>query len=292
MLKVNFGAVEQAIREVAATEIMPRFRNLGEGDIAFKTGDDPVTIADKSAELALSNHLLGLLPRSKVVGEEAFASNQGISEAFFGESPVWIIDPIDGTRNFVAGKPVFGVIVALAERNQTVAGWLYDPTSDEFVTAEKGAGAWFKGQRLKTLSADKLENMRGSLGERITAAYEASEKKQGPIYERTMMAGCHEYARLIINAPHFSNPGMQWHFRASLMHYSPWDDAAGVLIHHEAGGYAAHMNGDLTKSGDYGGGLMVMPDQDSWHEMHSWIGSFCELPINQYASKPRFSRQP
>jgi len=97
---------------------MPRFRRLRSSDIAFKIGDDPVTIADKAAEKALSQRLLALLPDSTVVGEEDCAANPCVLERFSGESPVWIIDPIDGTRNFVAGKPTFGGIVALAKRNQ------------------------------------------------------------------------------------------------------------------------------------------------------------------------------
>ena len=94
-----------------------------------------MTIADKEAESALSARLLGLLPGSKVVGEEAFAYDSGILRQFFGESPVWIIDPIDGTRNFTRSSPEFGVIVALAKQNQVVAGWICDPTSGDVVVA-------------------------------------------------------------------------------------------------------------------------------------------------------------
>jgi len=155
MIHVNPEAVSKIIQEVADEYILPRFRNLQAGDVAFKIGDDPVTIADKEAEKALSTRLFDLLPGSNLVGEEIFASNQGILNHFSGESPVWIVDPIDGTRNFVRGSPEFGVIVALAERNQTIAGWIYDPTSKEVVTAEKGSGSWFKGQKLKVLPPDK-----------------------------------------------------------------------------------------------------------------------------------------
>jgi len=124
MLKLNFKKVENIIQEVAETEILPRFQHLKKGDISFKTGDDPVTIADKEAEIALSNHFFDLLRGSNVVGEEAFSQNRGIFESLIDESPVWIVDPVDGNRTFVDGKPIFGAIVALTERNQTFAGWL------------------------------------------------------------------------------------------------------------------------------------------------------------------------
>ena len=138
MLKVNIESVSSIIREVSKTEILPRFRNLQKNDISYEVGDDPVTVADAAAEKALAGRLMGLLPDSTVVGEEDYAANPEILRRFDGESPVWIVDPIDGTRNFVAGSPVFGVIVALSLQNQTVAGWIYDPVSGDMVASDGG----------------------------------------------------------------------------------------------------------------------------------------------------------
>src|SRR5580704_17579619 len=89
--RVDPDAVAMLIQDVAEEHILPYFRNLKAEHIAYKSGDDPVTIADKQAELALSSRLLDLLPGSNVVGEEAFASDQGILSRFSGESPVWIV---------------------------------------------------------------------------------------------------------------------------------------------------------------------------------------------------------
>lgn len=281
MLKINHDAVKEIIRDVAMTEIMPRFRHLAKGDISFKIGDDPVTIADKEAEKALSTRLLALLPGSKVVGEEDCSVNKEVLELFSGESPVWIIDPVDGTRNFVAGKPIFGVIVALAERNQTVAGWLYDPNSDEFVSAEKCGGAYHNGIKLSVLPAEPLENMAGSLGFRITEGYKRSNlqenAKKSKIYTPFMCA-CHEYARLVVAEPHFSRPESgQGHFRTIPQVCTPWDDAAGVLIHGEAGGYSAHWNNEPFRPSSFGRSILSTPDPDSWRELHNWISSFYAL---------------
>ncbi|MDD5585553.1 MAG: inositol monophosphatase [Alphaproteobacteria bacterium] len=279
MVKVNPEAVENIIREVAETEILPRFGNLKEGDIAYKAADDPVTIADKEAEKALSSRLSALLPGSKVVGEEEFASNRGLLDHFFSESPVWIIDPIDGTRAFMGGKPYFGTIVALVERNQTVAGWLYDPTSKEFVTAEKGSGAYHNGVKLRVLPSAPLEKMKGGLGYAIlenlpdTPSFKSA---LAPSYGR-MGYACHEYARLVVDSPHFARPKSPIHFRASLSFCTPWDDAAGVLAHQEAGGYSAHWNGEPFKPSSYGRGLLVAPDRESWLELRQWIAGYCKL---------------
>ncbi|NTU76821.1 MAG: inositol monophosphatase, partial [Alphaproteobacteria bacterium] len=233
MQKINHEEVENILREVAETIILPRFRNLHEGDIDFKIGDDPVTIADKEAELALSTRLSALLPGSTVVGEEAFFINPGVLSRFSGESPVWIIDPIDGTRAFVGGEPEFGIIVALAEQNQTVAGWHYDPTSKEVVSAEKGAGAYHNGRKLRVLAPDLLQNMVGSIIE--TPAKESfaatpvwanglPEARKPNFMQITY--SCHEYPRLVVAGPHFSYSGQQRHFRVARTFCTPWDDAA------------------------------------------------------------------
>lgn len=285
MLRIKPDHVESIIREVAATEILPRFRNLQDGDISYKIGDDPVTIADKAAESALSKRLLDLLPGSKVVGEESFATNPRLLEVFSDDSPVWIVDPIDGTRNFVAGRDAFGVIIALAQRNQTIAGWLYHPSSDEFVTAETGAGAFYKGARLKVRAPESLDKMLGVFGYRIHKAFQnASETKPEllencPLFATPSKAGCHDFPRLVIDKPHFGcDDPEQWHYRSLLQTCSPWDDAAPLMIHAEAGGYSAHWDGRAFSPTSYGYGFMAAPDKDSWEELKNWIARFCPIP--------------
>jgi len=276
MLKIKTDEVEKAIIEVADTCIVPRFRALCSGDIAFKGEDDPVTIADKEAELALSKRLLDLLPRSKVVGEEAFASDSGLLSLFSGESPVWIIDPIDGTKPFIAGEPFYGVIVALTEQNQTVGGWLYDPTSKEFITAEKGSGAYYKGKRLSVLLSEPVAEMSGTAWARDEKTFQGRMEGQsfigGPLFHRTFSA-CHDYARLAVGEPHFSRTTTQMHFHSYLKTCTPWDCAAGVLIHEEAGGYTAHWNEDPFRPSHYARGILSAPDRSSWRALRDWWGS-------------------
>lgn len=144
------------IAEIADSVILPHYNNLGKDDINHKIGDEPVTIADKAAENALSKCHLDLLPWANVVGKEEFFANQGLLSRFSGESPVRIVDPIGGTRNFVAGNPTFGVIVALAEQNQTLAGWLYDPFSKQAIVEERGSGA----NLLNLQTGDESEKLR------------------------------------------------------------------------------------------------------------------------------------
>lgn len=279
MTFVDIDKVTFHIKEVAEAHILPYFRNLRPDQIAFKIADDPVTIADKKAESALSTRLLGLLPGSKVVGEEAFAADSGILSRFSDESPVWIIDPVDGTRNFAKGNPEFGVIVALAKQNQVLAGWIYNPTSHEVVTAEKGSGAWFKGQKLRVLSPESLSDMFGVLSPRIIEPYQRSKNAgPAPLFEE-MAAGAHEYPLLVVKGPHFGkDQPRNLHFRASLYQTNSWDDAAGVLIHSEAGGYSATWANDPYSIQVNDRGLLLAPDRDSWHDLKNWCAGFCELP--------------
>ncbi|WP_329362445.1 inositol monophosphatase family protein [Streptomyces sp. NBC_01483] len=100
------GDVEEAVRKAAATEILPRFRRLAEHEVDQKSGPhDLVTDADRLAERQLTETLGALLPGSVVVGEEAVHANPATYEAIQGDAPVWIIDPVDGTRQWIDRLP-------------------------------------------------------------------------------------------------------------------------------------------------------------------------------------------
>jgi len=279
MLKIKIEEVEKIITEVADSIIVPRFRNLSAHEIHFKGEDDPYTIADLEAEKELKDRLIDLLPTSKVVGEEEFASNNAVLDHFLGDSPVWTIDPVDGTKCFIAGEPFYGVIVSLSEQNQAIAGWLYDPTSREFITSEKGSGAYYKGQKLSVLPPDSLDKMSGIIGHRIICELkdnqeECKEKKECPKILR-MRSSCHDYARLVAPEGHFSKQLPIAHFHTWKATCTPWDNIAGILIHSEAGGYTAHWDKTKVLSNAYGRGVLSAPDKDSWEEIHAWMHSFC-----------------
>ncbi|MFF5016743.1 inositol monophosphatase family protein [Streptomyces sp. NPDC001165] len=141
--------VEEAVRKAAATEILPRFRRLAEHEVDQKSGPhDLVTDADRLAEQQLTEALGALLPGSVVVGEEAVHADPATYDAIQGEAPVWIIDPVDGTRQFVHGDDGFCTLVALAHRGTVLASWTYAAARDQFATAVRGRGAFLDGERL------------------------------------------------------------------------------------------------------------------------------------------------
>ncbi|MFJ9863017.1 inositol monophosphatase family protein [Streptomyces sp. NPDC101165] len=141
--------VEEAVRKAAATEILPRFRRLAAHEVDQKSGPhDLVTDADRLAEQQLTEALGALLPGSVVVGEEAVHADPATYDAIQGEAPVWIIDPVDGTRQFVHGDDGFCTLVALAHRGTVLASWTYAAARDQLATAVRGRGAFLDGERL------------------------------------------------------------------------------------------------------------------------------------------------
>ena len=117
---------------MAQTEIMPRFRRLGADDVRSKIGPlDPVTVADEAAERALNAGFKELFPGDDVMGEEAASADPALLQRLQAPGRVWIIDPIDGTANYAAGLPLFGVMAALVEEDRVLAGFIYDPMGDD-----------------------------------------------------------------------------------------------------------------------------------------------------------------
>jgi hypothetical protein len=94
---------------------------------------------------------------------------------------------------------------------------------------------------------------------------------------KAISVGSHEYPQLVLNRPHFSHGAGQAHFRASLYYSTPWDDAAGVLIAEEAGGYGAFWNGEGYRPSVMHNGLALAPDKESWRELRAWCQTFADL---------------
>ncbi|MEZ5448159.1 MAG: inositol monophosphatase family protein [Thiolinea sp.] len=160
-------ALLDIVRHAARTEIMPRFRQLSANAIQEKTSSqDLVTEADVRAEQVISAGVRELLPEAAVIGEEAVAEHPEILEQIASADMAVIIDPIDGTWNYAKGVAVFGVIVAVTVRGETVFGLLYDPVLDDWILARKGGGSWYgkPGQAAQRLQLPQDER---ELGQRV-----------------------------------------------------------------------------------------------------------------------------
>ena len=117
----HHDAVVQLMRRVAADIVLPRFRNLAADEVEEKAADDMVTIADRLSEEALTAGLVTIDASARVVGEEAVAADATLLDGI-DHGRVWIVDPIDGTNNYASGKTPFGIMIALAENGEVLAG--------------------------------------------------------------------------------------------------------------------------------------------------------------------------
>jgi fructose-1,6-bisphosphatase/inositol monophosphatase family enzyme len=235
---IDPGRVANYIRETARAVILPRFRALGSGDVREKKPGDPVTIADTEAEAELTRRLKDLLPGSNVVGEESIADDPSRLARLSGEAPVWIIDPVDGTSNFVRGNPGFAVIVALARQGEIEAGWIYNPLADVLVWSIRGEGAWSEGRQLRVSRDVPPEKLTGSAYGRTKSGVRAGRA----LNDSGRVLGVHnqgcsglEYMAIAQGMAQFS-----LHSRSL-----PWDHAAGMLIVREAGGIGRFLDGGV-----------------------------------------------
>lgn len=252
-------AVAALMRRAAHEAILPRFRKLADHERREKSPGDVVTDADEQAEAILAEGLRTLAPDAMIVGEEAAAADPGLLDRIAGVPDLFVVDPLDGTANFAVGIPMFAVMVARVRRGATVAAWILDPLADSLLWAGAGQGAWRDGHRLAVARPAMPASMSGIVslrfGDRATAARIAERLDRVAAAMQLRCAG-HEYAYLSEGRLHFA-------FFRRLM---PWDHAPGVLIHAEAGGHAAHLDGTPYRPDGpvQSRGLLCAPDAASW----------------------------
>lgn len=235
MTRALTGAVLAVIRQAAERAILPRYQSLSADQIDAKAIDDVVTVADREAELFLGEGLTKILPEAALVGEEAAHADPALLDRL-GDALCWIVDPLDGTNNYAAGKPPFGVMVALAEAGETVAGWIYDPLSGRLCHAHRGEGAWLGDDQVQARTTGAQPPVAAiSLVFMDPARREAVKQGIAPYYTLVDIPRCaaEQYPRLALGVNDLSV------FERTLA----WDHAAGVLFLNEAGGKAARPDG-------------------------------------------------
>lgn len=137
---VSDKAVLLVLKQVSEAIILPRYKRLSDAEISTKTdANDFVTVADREAEADIFSKLLGMLPGSRCIGEESVA--EGLCDITTSDANyTWIVDPIDGTRNFVAGEEHFCCMVSLIWEGTPLKSWIYRPLVGDAVVAGKDEG--------------------------------------------------------------------------------------------------------------------------------------------------------
>ena len=257
--------VAALMREVAAREIMPRFRALTKHDIEEKSKGDLVTIADRASELWLAPKLEALVPGSLALGEEAASADAALLDRLEDDTPVWTIDPVDGTGNFVAGRETFGVMLSLVERGEVTKAWIYLPVADEFAIAERGAGAvWRDASGERKLDAGSAPAAPAEQGASFYVRFMPDEWKAG-IEAHAASVG--RATSTLCSAWDYTSVARGAHDFVTYYRMLPWDHAPGSLILREAGGVVR----DIETGLDYAprtlkGPHLVARDEEGWQQ--------------------------
>jgi fructose-1,6-bisphosphatase/inositol monophosphatase family enzyme len=260
-------AMHALLREVTAKVILPRYQKLATHEITAKIADDVVTIADHESEAMLAEGLARIadLP---VVGEEAAFADESVFDRLAGDC--WIVDPLDGTRNFARGATPFGILIAMASGGEAHTGWIYDCLSDRFCTAHRGKGAFVNGERIAARQTGEDPPVAAfSLLFMDPAKREAMRAGVSPHYRLVDVPWCaaEQYPRLALGVNDLSI------FERTL----PWDHAAGALWLNEAGGKCARVDGSPYRVDRWRDkGLIGAASPRLWDEMAARMAA---LPI-------------
>jgi len=262
------------IRAVTLDELIPRFRHLITAEVFDKNPGEVVTVADLAAETALSAGLLKLLPGSVVVGEEASHRDPALMERINDDVYVWIVDPLDGTKHFAAGKEPWGVMVALARLGQVEAAWIHLPLADKTVWGRRGESVFLNGSPVKIPSAPPVEQMRGAVLTRFLPPELKATVEAEVFFQRTdshHQCAAQRYVDLLCGDEHFA-----LYYRTLA-----WDHAAGAFLAQQAGAIVKRFDGSRYNPGDGGHGLLVAVDQDSWLTLHDRLLPQIPVKVDQ-----------
>lgn len=266
-MQFDLRGLADKLRQAAWQEILPRFQEVRDLEVCAKAdATDLVTAADLAAERFLKREIESMMPDVLFVGEEAASRDAGLLERLDHAETAVVVDPLDGTANYVAGIPLFGVMAAVLHRGKTVAGIIYDPMNDDWVMAEKGGGAFLirpdgAERRLAVSSPVALAGMVGY----VSTDFLPAEVKPDILARlaKVRMFSSHRCAAHMYRA--FA--AGHGHF-VMLDRLTPWDHLAGTLIAIEAGAHVACLDGapyDVTKCN---GALITTTDPESWKVLH------------------------
>ena len=200
-----------------------------------------------------------------IVGEEACSDNPALLQGLGDADLAFVVDPVDGTFNFASGVPLFGVMLSVVVKGETVAGIIHDPVGKDWLIGAKGAGSHIRHahgalEKVRVADAVPVSQMTGSVSWQYLAEPQRSllaRNQTKTLSQFDYRCAAHEYRLLASGHAHFV-------VYNKLM---PWDHLVGVLIHAEAGGYTARIDGSAYLPSHVDGGILVAPDRESWKEL-------------------------
>jgi myo-inositol-1(or 4)-monophosphatase len=231
-------AVEAARR--AGTIITRHFERMDKLTIFEKGLNDWVTQVDKAAEEAIIDTIHKAYPHHSILGEE--------SGHHPGNEVEWVIDPVDGTMNYVHGFPQFAVSIGIKQKGQLEHGLIYDPLSQDLYTASRGAGAQLNNRRIRV---SKCESLKGALiGTSVPLHRHQNNTAADALLQFDRLkeifnkgADIRDIGCAALNLAYVASGKLDGFWESEL---KEWDIAAGVIIVREAGGFVSDFNGENT----------------------------------------------
>ena len=226
----------KACRKASKTVI----RDFGEIEnlqVSLKGPGDFVTNCDKKVEKILIDELLKARPSYSILSEE-------IGEINNDDSFRWIIDPIDGTSNFLHGIPHFAISIGLEHNKEIICGIIYDPIKDEMFTAEKGNGSYLNNQRMRVSSRSKLENcIIFTGGPKREAKNRELALKEYYKFSIKLLSPIRKLGSASLDMAYVAAGRCDGFWQRNLNY---WDIAAGIILIKEAGGFVTDFIGNDT----------------------------------------------
>jgi myo-inositol-1(or 4)-monophosphatase len=255
MLRSALLNVMVAAARKAARSLTRDFREVEKLQVSVKGPGNFVSAADHRAESILREELAKARPGYGFLGEE------GGLVAGSDTTHTWIVDPLDGTTNFLHGIPQFCISIGLERQGTMVAGVIYDPIADELYTAERGKGAFLNDQRLRVAARRDLAEAvfacglphrgRGDLA-LFRREFEAIADK---------VAGLRRFGSAALDLAWVAAGRVDAYWERDI---SPWDIAAGLLLVREAGGFVSDVDGKDTMMQT---GSIVAGNETMHHEL-------------------------
>jgi myo-inositol-1(or 4)-monophosphatase len=234
-LQIMVQAAQKAARALA--------RDFGEVEqlqVSIKGPGDFVSAADRRAEKLIVDELRRQRPAYGLLAEEGGAEGEKAASR-------WIVDPLDGTSNFLHGLPHFAISIALETNGELVAGLVFDPIKQEVFTAEKGQGAYMNDRRLRVSARKDLERSMIGCG---LPVLDWEGRKRGFMQQldrvSAHVAGVRRYGAASLDLAYVAAGRLDGFWEFGL---KPWDVAAGIVLVREAGGQIGTLDGDDPMAG-------------------------------------------
>lgn len=203
--------------------------------IILKGKNDLVSFVDREAEKKIKNLLIQILPEADFIGEESNSGYESIDDGYY-----WVVDPLDGTTNFLHKLPIYAISIGLIQNQQPILGIIYDPSRKEFFSAQKGKGAFLNGEKIQVSQENQLSNSLFATG---FPYYEFSQLDKYLDFLQYLMKNSHGLRRMgaaAIDLAWVAAGRFEGFFEYNL---KPWDVCAGKILVEEAGGRVSNFSG-------------------------------------------------